>query len=220
MTFPDFLFHGTRRYVPETLPILPADKTFYRVKHDKELGSLWRDNMPEVHPFLPNHFTPFTAGWQRLSFNLMPWIADKWTAVFSYQRAFTNNNGFGMEDDPRANFILGKDLAEDLPKIEALVCGGALLAGYVDGLNFVPETLNGRVNPPGVEWLKARPWLYFDAISVDGNGTPRRFPQGKGDRVLIPLIADRNRYPKITIPMWKLQRWVEPFPPDPYKIYL
>jgi len=38
--------------------------------------------------------------------------------------------------------------------------------------------------------------------------------------VFIPLIADRNRYPTVTIPLAKLQKWGGAELPDPYKVYL
>jgi hypothetical protein len=46
------------------------------------------------------------------------------------------------------------------------------------------------------------------------------FPQGNGTPVLIPLVADRGRYPVITFPVAKLQRWTAASLPDPYRVYL
>jgi hypothetical protein len=202
----------------ETLPPT-QDRAFFRVLHDVEMGPVWRKRLPEVHPLFDSHFTPFTEAWQRLSYRMNTLTKDKWTALYGYQRAFTNNNGFRNPDDPRRNYITGEDLREGLPKVEALVCGGALLTGSVSGSNLVVETLNGRGIPPVLEKLMDSPWLYFHAVTVDGDGTPRRFPQADGRPVLIPLIADRNRYPVVTIPLSKLQRWNSAELPDPYRIY-
>lgn len=192
----------------------------WRVRHDIELGPLWRPRLPEVFPFFPNHFTPFPEAWQRLSFAMNPHLTpERWTSVYSNARAFTNGNGYGDDTDPRANYITGENLTCALPKVECLTCGGALLAGRVEGINFVPETLNGRLAPPSLEWLLARPWLYFHAVTVDQNGTPRMFPQGDMKPVLIPFIADRNRYPVITISLSKLEKLDMSQPlPSPYAI--
>lgn len=198
-----------------------ARPAIWRVLHDLELGELWRDNMPEVHPFMDSHFWEFGEAWQRFTFALNPHLTPKkWTAVYGNRRFLTNNNGFYDDGDLRANYILGEDLNRPNPKCEALVCGGAVMAGTVSGSNFIPETLNGRDAPPSVEWLLDHPWLYFHAVTVDSSGTPRMFPQGDGVPILIPLVADRTRYPTITIPVAKLQRWTAVDLPDAYRIYL
>lgn len=220
MTFPSALYVETKRYVPEREPVAPPVlPPLFRVLHDKELGELWRPNLPEVHPLFDQHFTPFTESWQRLSYEMNTLTKNKWTAVYSFERAFTNSNGFGKPGDPRRNYIKMEDLQEPLPKVEALVCGGAVLTGKVSGDYLYVETLNGRNPAPSLDWLLERPWLYFDAITVDSNGTPRRFPQADGRQVLIPLVADRNRYPDVLIPLRKLQKWTGPGWPDPYKVY-
>ena len=110
----------------------PADRPrLWRIKHDIELGALWRDNLPEVHPFFPNHHVPFLEVWQRLSRELNPLLTDeKWTAVYSFKRFATNNNGFGNPDDPRANYITGTHLDKADPRVEVLKCGGNLVTGY------------------------------------------------------------------------------------------
>lgn len=197
---------------------LPTDRLFWRVLHWIECGDPKRSR-PEVNPLFPNHHTPFTKEWQLFSY-AFDGLGGKWTAVYSYQRAFTNDQGFGDPDDPRANYVVGKDLSFPLPKVEALICGGALVAGKVSGSDLIIETLNGRHAPPSVEWLRAHPWLYFDAVNCDAGGVPRLFPQGRGSRVLIPLIADRDRFPLVTIPLSRVVRWTGSMPPDPYKIYL
>ncbi len=201
--------------------IEPPPVPIWRVRHDVEtIKGNWRPNLPEVHQLFDNHFTPFSESWQRLSYDLNNLSRDKWTAVYTYERAFTNGNGFAKPGDPRRNYIKMEDLTEPLPKVEALVCGGAGLTGKVSGDYLIVETLNGRSTAPSLAWLLARPWLYFDAVTVDGNGVPRRFPQGGGERVLIPLIADRTRYPQVVIPLTKLAKWSGPGMPDAYKVYL
>jgi hypothetical protein len=193
--------------------IIPARPPLFRVLHDREMGALWRPGLPEVHPFSPAHHTLFTEAWQHRSFNMNSMSREKWTSVYSYKIAFTNDNGYGDPGDPRRNYIMGENLREEFPKVEALVCGGAVLTGVVSGDVLVVHTLNGRERPPEI----IEPWEMFDAVTVDRNGVPRMFPQGDGHPVKIPLLADRTRYPLLTFPMSKLRRLRDDEPiPDPY----
>lgn len=196
-------------------PIYPPPRPpLWRVKHDRELGPLWRPNLPEIHPFFPSHFVPFTAAWQRHSFGMNTMNKNEWTSVFSDTTAFVNNQGFGKPGDPRANFIKQEDLREDLPKLEALICGGAVMTGHVEGANLIVYTLNGKNSPPR---RVLEPWEMYHAITVDRRGTPRMFPQGDGQPVLLALVADRDRYPVVTFPMYKLERVPDNAPiPSPY----
>lgn len=215
----------------------PARPPLWRVKHDRELGALWRPNLPEVHPFSPSHFVPFTESWQRDSFARNTMDKMEWTSVFTDDTAFTNNQGFGKKGDPRANFITGENLRARLPKLEALLCAGAVVTGrpsfrvtamlrqavelsrnlFKVSFGFFRQsvsslldvnvlqvyTLNGRDAPPRRALL---PWEQYHAVTVDSRGIPRLFPQGDGKPVILALVADRDRYPVVTLPMYKLAR--------------
>jgi hypothetical protein len=180
--------------------------------------------MPEVRPLFPNHFSRFGLSWQLRSRGMNLRISDnKWTAVYGYLLWIANYQGFGNPDDPRANYVLGKDLNSGDPKVEALTTGGSLLTGKIVGSNLVIETLDVH-NPPSLDWIMQRPWFWTYAVSMDGKGKPRRFAQGlqlNGEIVPIihPLIADPGRFPLITIPLWRVERWTAPELPDPYTIY-
>lgn len=206
--------------VPEPRPPL------WRVLHDKEIGPLFRPNLPEVFPMFPNHHVPFGEMYQRLSFemNRQYLSADKWTAVYSFQRFVTNEQGFGNDGDPRANYILGRNLTYDLPRVEVLTCGGSLLTGTVSGTNLIVRTLDAWGDAPTADWLRAHRWFSVYAVSVDSRGTPRRFPQGEQPNgymadIIHPLIADPCRFPAITIPLSRLERWTDVDLPDPYRLY-
>lgn len=242
---------------PLPAPPPPSLPQLWRVRHDKELGPLWRLNLPEVHPFSPGHFTPFYAGWQWLSFDInQPWLdAKHWTALYSCHRAFTNNQAWDCRC--AANFVEGDNLTCELPKVEALVCGGAYLKGQqsfslrsgIQQVSFflkaariigaflglrakivnqlvsnnvlIVETLDGRGAPPAISWLMERRWLFFDAVTIGSTGNPHPFPQAGGHPIYIPLIASPTRYPTITFPLWKLQKWNMDVPlASPYEILL
>jgi hypothetical protein len=176
----------------------------------------------------PNHFVEFGEAWQRLERALNGQLDNrKWRALHTYQRAFNNYNGFDKPGDPRADFINRMDVTAAKPKQEALLCGGAIFPGYPEGALLVIETLNSEGPIPTYENLK--PWQYFDAVSIDEdtnhNGIIRRFPQGGGARVFILLLANRNRYPKITVPLANVEKldlsadeagMTKPLP-DPYR---
>jgi hypothetical protein len=186
---------GNQRYVEE--------EDLFRVNHDK---TLWRPNLPEVFPFFPNHYTPFTRGYQLLENNLNialdnAMTGSKWHNLHlggnqgDKATAFNNRQGFEMVGDPRVDYVNGKNLGAPNPKQEALVCGGAILKmKSVDSQYLYPAYIDGNRPAPTLEWLLARPYLFFDALSVDGspNGIVlRKFPQGDGKRVRILLLASK-----------------------------
>lgn len=180
----------------------------------------WRDGYPEVYWLLGSHQVPFNEAWQILSFQLNPNMSPaKWREVHDDWRAFHNGTGFphpnipGTKDydpnyqpTPRADFINRYNLSSMLPTWDKIrVCGGATVCGIQDAPSTVLiETLD-YYNPPTIDWLIARPWLYFHALSsvfrkkADGTyykdinnnfvETPEPFPQNGDYPTLIPLIA-------------------------------
>lgn len=190
----------------------------YRVLHDYEIwrrkpflleahGQLesvrkdwrWRLKAPEVYWLHDTHRVPFTETWQRLSFALCEGIEPKkWRIVYDDHRAFMNNTGFWTEGSPyayvpRRDYINGIDLSGELPAWDKIrVCGGATISGREEGDYLVVETLDYTA-PPTIEYLRARPWLFFRALicDEDTNGKPivYDFPQNGGRPVWIPLIA-------------------------------
>lgn len=204
----DYFLFGSKRYYRE--------ENLYRVNHD---STVWRDNLPEVFPFFPNHFTDFGAGYQLLEKALNARLTkDKWRAVHTYRRAFNNQQGFEMPGDPRVDWVNMKDIGSENPRQEALVCGGAILKRrFVDQEYLYPEYIDGNRPAPSLDWLLKRPYLYFDAVAVDGSAEGiaiRRFVQGEGERVFILLLASKP----IKIPLSKVTRLKRGQPiPSPYE---
>lgn len=192
-----------------------VDEDLYRVNHD---STLWRPNLPEVFPFEPNHFTRFTRGYQLLEKSLNTLMTGgKWRSLHADDTAFNNGQGYDKSGDPRCDWVNLRDLTRPEPRQEALVCGGAVLKKrFIDNEYLYPEYIDGNQPPPTLSWLLKRPWLYFDAVTVDGtaNGIAiRRFPQGDGRRVFVLLLASKP----IKIPLaqvTKLSRKIEI--PSPY----
>lgn len=172
---------GTKKFV--------KPRVFGQVKHDKEMGSIREEvlirgvTLPEVvQPISPfNPFTPLTKSWQLLWKGINPQITNQeWRQLLHWQRAFTNNHGFERPGDPRRDYINQKNLTSPLPKVECLLCGGALVSIvreliYNGKEVYEIEVLNGRKAAPTVGWLKARPWLFYEAVSVSVTGIVRSF---------------------------------------------
>lgn len=205
----------------------PVTSTFFRVKHDKEIGKIWRAGKPEVHPLYVdmndehgNHFAPFQKWAQLASYNLNPWLTpDLWRKVYWGNYWISNNQGYGMEGDPRADFVNGLDVNAELPRVESLVCGGSLISGErigdwvkVNGLHYN--------TPVSWEWLKDHPEYWVRGVYASGTGQPFRMLGHKfeGPPFIHPLIVN-NAY-GCYIGAWKLQEWTSPMPPDPLRIYL
>lgn len=181
-----------RVYSDGSLEVYPQ---LWRVKHDT---TPWRTGLPEVFPLEPNHFTPMTREIQLLSKSINPLMTNaKWRQVYTWQRAFTNQQGFERPGDPRRDYVNRLNLnAQELPRQESLVCGGTILAErFVQGEYLYCDYLDGKKPMPTATYVLARPWLWFDAVNVDkdanGKIVIRRFPQGLPDRTHVLLLASR-----------------------------
>lgn len=106
----------------------------WKVKHDAELGKLWRSYVPEVFRFYPSHAIPMDRRVQELSFQMNPGMdPKKWRTLYGYYTAFTNN-GAGYDrpgDPPKQDWINMRDtLSPYLPKFDQpRMCGGTILSG-------------------------------------------------------------------------------------------
>lgn len=230
---------GSIRHEAVTTPAgaLPSDKTFMRVLHELELAAslphTTPPGRPEVRALFPNHFVPFGQDWQRLSYALNPYCTpSNWTAIYHNNLWISNNNGFGEDSDRRANYILNKDLSYPPPGVEDLTCGGNLLSVIGEKLEktnlglepcYIVETLDVRQPAPAPAWLEARPWLITHAVNMGMDGTPRRFTMGMQDNGFVPgvrhpFVANPARF-QVCIPKWRVVRWTQSTPPDPYRVY-
>ncbi len=200
-------------------PQLPP---LFRVKHDLERWGHARDivlqkgmALPEVFPCFPNQYTILTRRWQLLWRALNPNATNlQWRKILSCHRAFTNDHGFDcgrQGHGPFADFVNGQDLSAELPRAECLLCGGAIVTGvettYKGAPHLMLETLDGRAGAtvPTLEWVLARPWLYFEAISVSPDGSTQSFSLTPYPEY-VPLIA--NIFP-VYFPMAGLVRLTE-----------
>ena len=61
--------------------------------------------------------------------------------------------------------------------------------GILNGDTLTLETLDGSRPPPSLEWVKARPWLYFRSYTIAPDGRNYDFPQNNGAPVYWPLVA-------------------------------
>lgn len=167
--------------------------TEYLVLHDTEYQFIWRENVPEVYNFGGIlGATNLTRAWQEFIMALNPGMtAHGFRSLLSWDRAFTNGTGFDQPGKPpRRDYINNRDLKAKLPRLDKVrVCGGAILHGKRVGDVLIVETLNGRKKPPPVEWVKARPWLYFRACTVLPDGSTAEFPQNGGRPVYMPLVS-------------------------------
>jgi hypothetical protein len=124
-----------------TFPVTPPPPVTkysgYRVLHKVEGG--WQNTplgMPEVMPPIDAISVNMTEAIQLMSYNLMVKgnsliTGALWTRVHDWDRAFTNFNGFDRDGDPRANYVLKRDLSSPLPKYDKCqrVCGGSFIRG-------------------------------------------------------------------------------------------
>lgn len=204
-----------------------ARPRLWRVLHEIEKPPEERFNPvnnPEVRSMYPRHFSNFGKEAQLLTMAVNPRISPlKLTVVYDESTIITNNQGFGLPDDPRANWFLNKDLDCDPPKVGALTCGGCVLTGFPTATNLIVTTLDYR-EIPTLEWFLQRPWFHTYMVTVDSHLKPRPFPQGiqpNGENVPIvhPLIADTKQYPVITIPLKWLEEWTQPELPNPFTVY-
>lgn len=207
-----------------TYPVVK--NTTWRVYHDFEMAKLgikplWRPGMPEVHPLYPNHHSPFQEWAQRASYALNPFLTKElWSKVYDDGYWMTNDQGFFNDSDPRANYVTGTNLTKELPRVEALVCGGSMVEGErvgdwvkVNGLHFS--------DPVSTEYLKANPQFWIRGIFVGGTGAVFRMLGDKyqGQATIHPLIVNRDKG-NLYIEANKLQKWTSYTPPNPLAFYL
>lgn len=183
----------------------------YYVAHDREYQKeIWRGDVPEVYHGDRDLSTKLTEAWQWLIFNLNPGITEAgFTSLLKYDRAFTNYTGFGALGRERANYIKGENLDCQLPRWDKWrLCGGTKIRGkYLGGNRLLVETLNGLKRPPSVSWVRARPWLFFEALIVKWDGSTQPFPQNGGNPVWVPLLASGPAIVKIGV-----KRVATPYP--------
>ena len=208
-----------------------ADKRLYWVKH-WAIGDPGRDGRPEVVPLLPVKKSYFDFYWQNfffdLTWNFWPefdydFAAKRWTSLNGDHLALMNRSGFPGEP-PVANYITGEHVGSQyLPAYDKTrTMGGNVVAGVEDGDMLWVETLDGNAQPPPLQYVLDRPWLYFHCVLAFKNKVGL-FPQGcDSDRgiwqkTVAPLVATTDVY----LPMSAVVKLPLGSPiPDPYELNL
>jgi len=237
MTLPDTIYVSGTKYAS---PRPRLRDGLYHVLHDKELFDRgivdprnnkgvwwWRKGLPEVQNFDGSHVTKMLEWVQRLAFDLNPGIDPaKFRVLYNQTRAFTNGMGFDTSHAstdpgyvPRRDYINRRDLDAEFPRFDkSRVCGGATIAGCVNGNWLEVETLNVNMPVP-LSYVQARPWLTFTATTVSSTSTNDReiigdFPQRGGLPCIIPLVT--------TYPVRYPMKWLEAVDniADPYMVRL
>jgi len=177
---------------------------------------------PDVLPLLSMSME-ITREWQWYIRAMNPGMApEQASALLGDQKAFTNNNGFGNPDEPRANWILGENLTAPLPKFpKVFTCGFACHTGREEGDELVVTTFNGNNPPPDINLINpgSHPWLFFHATVVKVSSTTEArypFPNGQPTwgvnvpAVWMPLVSRFEvRYPLAK--MRKVSGYVLPY---------
>lgn len=221
-----------RARVRISFPGTTAPKKYvgWRCLHVAEGGYLSDNGMPEIRPGWRNVdrraealAVKMTSGIQWLSYNInfhnTYYTKSRWRAVHTFQRAFTNQNGFGDPTDPRVDYVNGRDYGEEEPKLmKALICGGMFIRGDVDGAWLVCRpgfhAVDAGTVLPSVEEVMEKNWYFVATNQLNGNVS--NFPQGGGKHVRMPyILREATSYPL----RW-FTRWEEDYLPDPLKIYL
>lgn len=198
-------------------------KQLYRVLHDMELGGVRqvvRERnvpLPEIYPLFPNQFSPLNYDWQWLWKDINPQMSKlDWRRLLTNERAFTNENGFEA-DPPRVDYVNGRDIGAEEPKIEALLCGGAVITGvetvYKGERVLQVNTLNINEPPPTPQWMLQHPEFMMQAVSVRPDGRVQSFSLTPHPEY-VPLVAK-------TLPVYYPLDFLEKLPkgapvPSPY----
>lgn len=223
MNYPESVTIAGREYIPKPAP--PAFKYIgWRCLHVAEGGYPSANGMPEVRPSINIGGIYFNQAMQLISFDLMKSAAptvtgDKWRAVYDGGRAFTNNQGFNMAGDPRADYINKRDIGREDPKLmKAIICGGMFVRGIAAGDELIISpgvgAIDGNKPIPDYKTVLANNWYFTATTQKDGKVS--NFPQTAGNPCLIPYILKQPaRYPLAWFVPWEADTL-----PDPLKVYL
>lgn len=191
----------------------------------------------------PNTKVKLTMDWQfyirAINYNM---TLEHVCALLGYERAFTNNTGFGDENNPRVNFLTNNNLGCEYPRFDKdRCCSRTVMTGTKtpDGKSLIIKTFNGNASPPMKEGKphpqtlseiniddylynpRDHPYMFLVANIVNADGTVVQFPNGglyewtgNDPMVFLPLVSDEL----ITYPMDNLIELPLGSPiPSPYR---
>ena len=209
-------------------PVIPATFNGWRVKYTAEKGNVNPVGMPAVTPsqWMGTKYgtsVSMTKEIQELSFALMtrfnPTITrGQWRNVHKGDVAITNYQGFDMAGDPRADFVNGRDLNAELPKLmDGIVFAGSFVRGQVrDGHLWIAPGI-GAIDAskplPSIDTIITNNWYLF---CTNNTPNPSHFAQGNGGVCVIPFILSEE----CPYTLAYFQQWSGSSLPDPIKLYL
>ena len=134
-------------------PTSETPANLYRVQTDAEIGRTTRPNLPMIFNFLEQPGVILDRNWQfYLRVCNLGMTLNALTAHLHHQKAITNQQGFGMADDPRRNYLLGEDLdavdEQDRPAYPKMPKVFTFGDAVVEIENGYVTTLDGRQPPP------------------------------------------------------------------------
>lgn len=190
----------------DTTPPPPVKRWVgWRALHMVEGGRVVPDGMPAVLSPINPVALKMTANIQQLAYSLMvaknPYIdGEDWTKVHGYYTAWCNNNGFGNNNDPRANFVLQQNKYSPLPKYDKMqrFMQGSFLTGVSEfsvmrmlarAGNLI-RTARSAIRTDALAWMGAVSGLVAQNVircrpGVDGIDSRQPFPS-------VQKIIDRN----------------------------
>lgn len=157
-----------------------------------------KTGLPEVYA-VNRELTILNCSWQRFWRNLNPQLSDgKWSSLLGNAVAWTNRTGF----PGRHNCITGEDSTQNLPALNsAIINGGAILKGTVQGSYLLLDNLLSSMTPPPIDDALQNFWwwywgtgvlpsgkvTYITRLGTDGNYHPVRVPFITDEPIKIPL---------------------------------
>lgn len=223
-----------------TLPDMPS---MFMHREDSELPD-WEHQVrptaptPAVFPLLEQNVI-MTREWQFYLVAINPGMElRRVSAILEYHRAFANGTGFEDPADPRADFILRRNLTYPLPAMDKVrTCARSTLKGTLSGTSVTLDMLNGNeppplkpgfshplrvedVNPEAYLYLpQTHPWYFFAANIVQADGRLIPFPNGAsytwvGDNTPRTFVPHVSRF-TIVYPLSRLVPVTSP--PYPYR---
>lgn len=220
-----------RKNLPEVVPGFP--------NHFVAFSKYWQLLSKEMNPLL----TP--KAWTQVYTGLL-WIANRqgFDMPGDPRANFVTGANLGAELPRVENLTTGESVVKGKKGYSLTVALQETLAVIKDAIverkGFMPvrksfaaiaqnnvlfvEMLNVNDPPPTAEWLREHREFCTIAVTVDGKGTPRRFPQGEQPNgymaeIIHPFVGDPVRF-KPYVQLSRVTPWTEPGWPDPFKVYL
>lgn len=169
--------------------------------------------LPEVYRILPDQVTPLYDRWIHLWRDLNPDLDDNhFCTLLGNNLWLTNGTGW----PGRRNVILGQDLDAAFPAFHApITTGGSVHKGIEKDGNLQIESLLVDQPTPTVEYVLARPWLWFWGTAVTTSGRVNMITRKNRSGVYIPVRVPFITSQPVYLPLNQLDK-LEPGYVPPY----